>query len=282
MDPVSFTALMGLGGKLVDAGVSLVKVWRDHGSGGVAVATDGTRRELGPRSPAGRLVLAEPARYGYGDPVPFDGEFVAADDWAQAYLLGDQPVLVVIEDQTPNSGLDAVVAIVELGAPFEGTLYPGTYQLGAFVFLDDASIVEDFIDWDELDGGAIIDFTVTAGEPPFHLQVPIEAITGPGLPAAEPVLQATGFLAPGDQDRYVGDLQADVDYRIVVLADTPEADFDLYLYDENDNLVDLDDDPDSDAVCQITPRWTGPFTIVVECFNQPSGYEILIEPATDR
>lgn len=179
MDPVSFTALVGLGGKLVDVGVALVKMWREQGGGGIAVAADGSRRDLGPRTPTGGPVLAEPAGFGFGNPVAYEGEFVATDEWAQRYLLADQPVLVVIEDQTPNSGLDAVIAVVDLGVSFEGHLYPGNYRLGAFVFLDDAFLDEDVFDWDALDGGAIVDFTVAIGEPPFHLQIPIEATGRP-------------------------------------------------------------------------------------------------------
>jgi hypothetical protein len=283
MDPASLVALIGLGGKVVDAGVALARIWRESGDAGVAVGADGSRRELGRRSPAGRLVLAGRAGFGFGDPVPFEGEFVAQDEWARAYLQGDQPVLVVIADQSANSGLDAVVAVVALGLSFEGRLYPGNYQLGAFVFLDEDFLDEDFIDWDQLDGGAIVKFTVAAGEPPFHLQIPIEAVdpSPAEVPTVEPALQATGFLMPGDEDRYVGDLRANVEYQILVSPDNPQADLDLEVCDENDNLVDVDDDPASDAVCLITPRWTGRFTIVVNCYNQPSGYDILVEPAPD-
>lgn len=50
--------------------------------------------------------------------------------------------------------------------------------------------------------------------------------------------------------------------RILVSGDG-DSDLDLYVYDENGNLVCKDDDATDDMVCGWTPRWTGQFRIVV-------------------
>lgn len=267
MDPVSIAALIGLGGKVIDAGVELVKSWRVNGGGGVALGIDGSRFDLARDGWNGQPTLVEPARLGFGRPVAFEGIFVAADQWAQDYLDADQPVLVVIEDLDQESGLDSVVALVRLGSPFEGHLFPGSYQFGAFVFLD-----EDFIEWDDLDGGAFVEFGVVAGEPPFRLEIPIEVTAHPYF------LYASGDLRPGERDHYEVVFDAGLTYSIYVAPAHPGADLDLYVYDENGLVVDVDDDPDSDAECIVTPRWTGPFTVVVECHGGRSTYEIHVQP----
>jgi hypothetical protein len=56
------------------------------------------------------------------------------------------------------------------------------------------------------------------------------------------------------------------------------VDFDLQIYDENSNLVEWDEDPSSDAICVVTPRWTGPFSIAVISAAGTSNYNVLIEP----
>jgi hypothetical protein len=267
MDPATATVLVGLGGKAIEAGVQLIKAWRERGGGGVVLGTDGSRFDLAPGGSNGLLDLTEPRSFGLGDPVPFNGVFVAADEWAHAYLHAAQPVLVVIEDLDQGSRLDAVVAVVPLGSSFEGHLFPSTYRLGAFVFLD-----EESIDWGNLDGGALIEFSVHAWDPPFLLQIPIEAVTD-----ASNVLFTSGHLGPGQQDQYLEVFERGFTYEIYVNPIGSEADFDLYLYDENDSLIDVDDNPDSDALCTVTPRWTGPFKIVVECHSGRSDYVILVE-----
>ena len=50
--------------------------------------------------------------------------------------------------------------------------------------------------------------------------------------------------------------------RIVVDGDRT-TDLDLYVYDENGNLVAKDDDTTDYCVVSFTPRWTGKFTVRV-------------------
>jgi hypothetical protein len=56
-------------------------------------------------------------------------------------------------------------------------------------------------------------------------------------------------------------LSAHATHTIYVRPDRSNTDFDLSVYDQNGNLVQWDDAPDADALCQITPRWTGPFRV---------------------
>lgn len=43
-----------------------------------------------------------------------------------------------------------------------------------------------------------------------------------------------------------------------------DTDLDLYVYDENGNLIDSDTDSGDDCLCIFTPKWTGRFTIMVK------------------
>jgi hypothetical protein len=211
---------------------------------------------------------------GTGNPVSFEGLFVPADAWAHAYLDAEQPVLLVIEDQDERSSLDSLVAMASLADGFGGTLFPGNYLLGAFVFLD-----EDPDNWDDVDGGALVEFSVVGGEPPFQLEIPIEAVPGPAdiLGAPETLVWSGGRLRAGGEDYFDAVFEGGMPYRIYVAPHDSGADFDLFVYDQNGNRVAFDDDPDSDALCVVTPRWTGPFSIVVKCHSGSSPYDILVQ-----
>jgi hypothetical protein len=278
LDPLTIAALLGLAGKALGAGVEAWKTWLENGRGGVAVASDGSQYALAADGQYVSADLSEPPFLGSGEPVSFEGAFVLADPGAATYLLPDQPVLLVIEDQTEQSSLDSLVAIASLGSGFEGSLFPGNYRLGAFVFLDD-----DPDTWDDADGGALVDFSVAADEPPFRLEIPIEAIQEPAeiFGADETLLAGSGYLREGERDDYDAMFEGDVTYRIYLSPSDPGADFDLYVYDESDVPIDQDDAPASYALCNVTPRSTGPFQIVVECVSGQSPYRILVQGVTE-
>src|SRR5574342_516801 len=88
----------------------------------------------------------------------------------------------------------------------------------------------------------------------------------------------TGRLSAGQAEQYNVVLRGNVTYRVYVRPDRSAVDFDLQVYDENANLVEWDEDPASEAFCIITPKWTGPFKIVVICAAGESGYTVLIDP----
>jgi len=49
----------------------------------------------------------------------------------------------------------------------------------------------------------------------------------------------------------------------VAVVGDGDTDLDLYVYNENGNLVGKDDGPKDDCIVTWTPRWTGRFTIKV-------------------
>ena len=50
---------------------------------------------------------------------------------------------------------------------------------------------------------------------------------------------------------------------LITLRGDHDTDLDLYVYDENGNLVDSDNDYSDNCICEVTPKWTGNFTIKV-------------------
>jgi hypothetical protein len=91
-------------------------------------------------------------------------------------------------------------------------------------------------------------------------------------------LIGSGRLGDGEVERYSVVLRANVTYRIYVRPDRSGVDFDLKIYDENGNLIEWDEDPASHAICLITPRWTGEFTVAVISAAGTSSYSIFIDP----
>ena len=86
-----------------------------------------------------------------------------------------------------------------------------------------------------------------------------------------------GPLGPGQSDSWGVILAGQRAYNIFVQAYEPGVDFDLYVFDEYGNLIDVDNDIDSDAYCEFVTNWTGPFQIVIKCERGFSKYQIEIE-----
>lgn len=66
-------------------------------------------------------------------------------------------------------------------------------------------------------------------------------------------------------------------YAIVGACDADCTDLDLWLYDENDNLIDSDTGTDAVPVVRVTPRWSGTFSLrvrMVACAVEPCAYGI--------
>jgi hypothetical protein len=89
-------------------------------------------------------------------------------------------------------------------------------------------------------------------------------------------LVGNGTLHPGQSDTYDTVLRAGYTYDINVKTQEHGVDFDVYVLDENGNAVAGDDDIAADAFCAITPRWTGPFKIIVKSSRGSSGYSLII------
>ena len=46
-----------------------------------------------------------------------------------------------------------------------------------------------------------------------------------------------------------------------------DTDLDLFVYDENDNMVDSDVEGDDECLCVVTPKWTGKFKIKIKNYG---------------
>ncbi|MFT7543138.1 MAG: hypothetical protein ACI9K5_004122, partial [Gammaproteobacteria bacterium] len=66
----------------------------------------------------------------------------------------------------------------------------------------------------------------------------------------------------GDSDIWTLTLSAGSSDHIVVDGSV-DTDLDIYLYDENGNLLDYDDDLTDYCIVDVTPRWTGKFTLKI-------------------
>jgi hypothetical protein len=76
----------------------------------------------------------------------------------------------------------------------------------------------------------------------------------------------TSRLAQGDVMNYPVTLVADVEYMIMACGERTARDVDIYLYDENGNLIDRDRLEDNKPIVHVTPIWTGPFIIQVKMY----------------
>jgi hypothetical protein len=72
----------------------------------------------------------------------------------------------------------------------------------------------------------------------------------------------TTVVASRGTDRYSISFDGGRPARVFVSGDG-DSDLDLYVYDQNGNLICKDDDNSDDMICGWTPSWTGPFTIRV-------------------
>jgi hypothetical protein len=90
-------------------------------------------------------------------------------------------------------------------------------------------------------------------------------------------LVGSGMIGPGQSEHYRVDLRAGVTYRVYVAPSVPNVDFDLYVHDQNGNLITYDESLDADALCQLTPRWDGPFLMSVRSAAGLASYTISVQ-----
>jgi hypothetical protein len=87
----------------------------------------------------------------------------------------------------------------------------------------------------------------------------------------------SGTIGTGGMEFFDVVLTAGRPHRVYVHPDDPSVDFDLAVMDQNGNVVDTDVSTSADAFCIITPRWTGPFRLVVNSAAGMSSYTIVVE-----
>jgi hypothetical protein len=90
-------------------------------------------------------------------------------------------------------------------------------------------------------------------------------------------LIGAGLIHPREAEAFEVVLQAGHTYLIDVQPTEPTVDFDLHIYDENNMLVSKDESTAADAYCAVTPRWTGPFRLVVVSARGSSPYQIRVQ-----
>jgi len=62
----------------------------------------------------------------------------------------------------------------------------------------------------------------------------------------------------------------------VVVSGDGDTDLDLYVYDENGNLIDSDTDSTDDCVAAFNPRWTGVFYIKIKNLGRVYNRYVLV------
>jgi hypothetical protein len=82
---------------------------------------------------------------------------------------------------------------------------------------------------------------------------------------------AEGYVQADDTTVYYATFHADQPATVTLVG--LESDVDLWIYDENDNLICKSTGYGSLETCNWTPKWTGEFRIVVENSRQPHGTE---------
>lgn len=85
-------------------------------------------------------------------------------------------------------------------------------------------------------------------------------LTSPTASAAP--AQISDRVDSRSSDRWTLSLNGGTTYRIVVDGDG-DTDLDTYLYDENGNLIDQDIDLTDYCILDVTPAWTGDFTLEI-------------------
>lgn len=75
-------------------------------------------------------------------------------------------------------------------------------------------------------------------------------------------VRTTDIVEAHSRNCYTVELYAH-ETTMIVLSGDGDTDLDLYVYDENDNLVASDRGYSDDAAVTVRPRWTGRFRVCV-------------------
>ncbi len=70
----------------------------------------------------------------------------------------------------------------------------------------------------------------------------------------------TDRVDAGSTDQYTTKFLGGQSAAVTVSGDY-DTDLDLYVYDENGNLIGSDEDNTDQCVVRFQPKWTGPFTV---------------------
>jgi hypothetical protein len=87
----------------------------------------------------------------------------------------------------------------------------------------------------------------------------------------------SGTIRAGGEEYFDVVLNAGKRHRIYVHPEDEDVDFDLAVYDQDGNLVEIDVNDSADAFCVVTPIWTGPFRIAVIAASGMGRYTLVVE-----
>lgn len=103
--------------------------------------------------------------------------------------------------------------------------------------------------------------------------IAIPALASPGWDYLDS--ESDWLMWTGDYSLFSVTLGGDEQYMIT-LSGLLGTDFDLYLYDEDGNLVASSTDYGSDETVYITPAWTGTFYVKVVSYNGSGPFTITL------
>ena len=89
-------------------------------------------------------------------------------------------------------------------------------------------------------------------------------------------LQRHSSVSAHDSDSWTITLVKD-EYTLITVIGDGDTDLDIYLYDENGNLIDKDIDDSDNCVVEVTPKWSGKFTLKVKNLgNVYNNYTLIV------
>lgn len=158
--------------------------------------------------------------------------------------------------------------------------------LGAGALLLDTG-GDDFDDYgEEIDTTALADMPTVDAEPtPSETSTPTPqptASTAPATPSFTSGPQSfSGSLNLGQSQSFNVGLNAGTSYMLVAECDMDCSDIDMWIYDENGNLIDEDVLDDDVPVLEVTPIRSAEFSVRIEmfaCSVEPCGFQIAVQP----
>jgi hypothetical protein len=109
------------------------------------------------------------------------------------------------------------------------------------------------------------------------------------LAAAEEIYRSEGYrqvmgpemdgLGQGAEESYSLTLRSGWTYQILGVCDNDCSDLDLKIIDENGNTIAEDELADDAPIVEVTPKWTGKFTLEVNmyrCREAPCYYAVSV------
>lgn len=79
------------------------------------------------------------------------------------------------------------------------------------------------------------------------------------------------YLAEGESYKYSTQFYKGNKYFIAAIGCDDATDLDIYLYDENGNLIDKDSSTDARPVVHVQPKWSGKFYVKVKMYDAVGG-----------